>query len=109
MKLIDGIFKYNETVTVDKDGNLYKRKVHYLDGELFINIDGERITEKELDVKPKWDAGAYNQAYHKEHTDRFSIAAPKGTKDIWKAAAAERGLSLNAFVIECVNKEIGNE
>lgn len=106
MKLIDGLFKYGETVAIDVDGKLIKRKVHYADGELFVDVNGERITDKNLAGIKKYDAYAYNQEYHRQHTDRISIAAPKGTKDKWKAVAGDLGMSMNAFIIYCVEKEI---
>lgn len=106
MKLIDGLFKYGETVAIDIDGKLIKRKVHYADGELFVDVNGERITDKNLDGVPKFDKAAYDAEYGRKHLDRFSIAAPKGTKDTWKAVAGDLGMSMNAFIIYCVEKEI---
>lgn len=106
MKLIDGIFKYGETVAIDVDGKLIKRKVHYADGELYVDYNGERITESDLSGLYKLNKYAYDQAYIKKHIDKISVAAPKGTKDIWKAAAGDHGMSMNAFIIYCVEKEI---
>ena len=106
MKLIDGIFKYNETVAIDVDGRLVKRKVHYADGELFVDIDGKRVKEKDLSGIKKWDKSAYDQEYLRKYRDRITVTAMKGTKERWKATAADLGMSMNAFIIYCVEKEI---
>lgn len=44
IKLIEGKFAYDETVTLEVDGKLVKRKVHYgtLDG-LYVVVKGEKI------------------------------------------------------------------
>lgn len=106
MKLVDGLFKYNETVAIDVDGALVKRKVHYADGELYVDVNGKRITEKELGGVKKFDQSAYIMGWMKENKDKISVAAPKGTKDKWKAVAKDLGMSMNAFIIYCVEKEI---
>lgn len=110
MKLIDGLFKYGETVAIDVDGKLIKRKVRYSDGELYIDIDGERMREKDLDGVKKFDQNTYTMEWIKEKKDKISVLAPKGTKDKWKTYAADRGMSMNAFIIDSVEKEIkGND
>ena len=106
MKLIDGLFKYGETVAIDVDGKLIKRKVHYADGELFIDVNGERITDKNLDGIPKFDKVAYDADYQRKNNERVSLLLKKGTKDTWKAVAGDLGMSMNAFIIYCVEKEI---
>ena len=37
------------------------------------------------------------------------IRAPKGTKERWKAAATDRGKSLNQFIVDAVEAEIQAE
>lgn len=106
MKLIDGVFKYGETVAVEIDGNLMRRKVHYADGELYINIDGRKVYEKDLTGQQKFDSSAYMIEYIRQKRDKISVLAPKGTKDSWKKYAADLGMSMNAFIIYCVEKEI---
>ena len=106
MKLIDGIFKYGETVAIDMDGRLIKRKVHYADGELFIDVKGQRIKENDLSGIKRFDQDAYVADYHRKNNERVSLLLKKGTKDIWKAAAGDHGMSMNAFIIHCVEKEI---
>lgn len=39
--------------------------------------------------------------------DEIKVRAPKGTKDRWKAAAADAGVSLQRFVIDAVNAAAG--
>lgn len=45
--------------------------------------------------------------YLKEKTDSIQIRTPKGTKERWRTAAAERGKSLNQFIVDTMNAEIG--
>ena len=44
--------------------------------------------------------------YLKEKTDSIQIRTPKGTKERWKAAATDRGKSLNQFIIDTMESEI---
>ena len=44
--------------------------------------------------------------YLREKTDSIQIRTQKGTKDRWKNAAAERGKSLNHFIVETMENEI---
>lgn len=107
MKLIDGVFKYGQTVAIDVDGKLVKRKVHYgiLDG-LYITIDGEKYGESDLSGIKKFDQDAYVADYQRKNNERVSLLLKKGTKDRWKAAADDRGKSMNKFIIDSVEKEI---
>lgn len=106
MKLIDGLFKYGETVAIDVDGRLVKRKVHYADGELFVDIDGKRVKEGDLSGVRKFDQVAYVADYQRKNNERISLLLKKGTKDAWKQYAADLNMSMNAFIIYCVEKEI---
>lgn len=56
-----------------------------------------KYTESVKQSNRKWDAA---------NLDRLSVAAPKGTKDRWKAAAEARGQSLNQFIVEAVEADI---
>lgn len=38
--------------------------------------------------------------------DRLNLTVPKGKKDEYKAAATAEGKSLNAFIVECVERRI---
>lgn len=106
MKLIDGLFKYGETVVIDVDGKRIKRKVHFANGELFVEIGGKRIKENEVPGKRKWDEKAYRLEYMRKNRDQISVVAQKGTKIKWKTYASNLNMSMNAFIIYCVEKEI---
>ena len=56
--------------------------------------------------KDKSNELAYINQYQKEHYDRITIMAEKGKKKEYRMAAELKGLSLSAFVQECVEKEI---
>ncbi len=58
---------------------------------------GEKYTEAQKRASIK---------YLSEKTDSIQIRTPKGTKDRWKHAAADRGKSLNLFIVETMEKEI---
>lgn len=45
--------------------------------------------------------------YLKEKTDSIQIRTPRGTKERWKENAAQRGKSLNQFIVDTMEKEIG--
>jgi predicted HicB family RNase H-like nuclease len=47
--------------------------------------------------------------YLREKTDSIQIRTPKGTKDRWKAAAEEQGISLQQFIIQAVEAAIDKE
>ena len=54
-----------------------------------------------------------NRAYVKKHIqeklDEVKIRPPKGTKERWKAAAADAGTSLQKFIIDAVEAAIAAE
>ena len=45
---------------------------------------------------------AVKNRYNNKAYDRIALSVPKGTKDAWKDRAAALGLSLNAYIRECV-------
>lgn len=51
----------------------------------------------------------YDQEYIKKYRDKITILAEKGSKEKWREFAAGRDQSMNAFIIECVEKEIFGE
>ena len=106
MKLIDGIFKYGNEVAIDVDGRLVKRKVHYADGELFVDIDGKRIKESDVSGKPVFDQIAYVTEYNRTKRDRITTSVPKEQGKKWREYASNLNMSMNAFIIYCVEKEI---
>lgn len=48
----------------------------------------------------------YINAYQKEKYDRITVMAEKGKKAEYQAAAKLKGLSLSAFVMQCVDEKI---
>ncbi len=105
MKLIDGSFKYGETVAIDVDGKLHTCKVSFdLESGEYVTINGKKIYAR--DVKKTKNQTESTLKYIRNNRDKISVLAPKGTKDIWKQYAADLGMSMNAFVIYCVEKEI---
>lgn len=44
------------------------------------------------------------QKYIKTHYDTIVLRIPKGKKEEYKAAAIKRGMSLNAFIINAIEK-----
>ena len=47
--------------------------------------------------------------YMSEKTDDIRLRDPKGLKDKYKSEAEKRGISMTQFIINCVEKEIGNK
>lgn len=52
------------------------------------------MTKTSAKVKNRYNAKAY---------DRIALCVPKGTKAKWQERAAALGLSLNAYIRECVH------
>lgn len=44
--------------------------------------------------------------YIANNYDRLNLTVPKGKKDEYRAAAEAEGKSLNAFIVECVERRI---
>ena len=59
-----------------------------------------KYTEAQKKSAKKWDAA---------NLDRISIAAPKGTKDRWKAVAVAQDKSLNQLIVEAVDNQISQD
>lgn len=51
----------------------------------------------------------YKNDYNRQNYDQIALMIPKGMKELWKAEAKEKGLSLNAYIIECVKIRQLNE
>ena len=47
--------------------------------------------------------------YLREKTDSIQIRTPKGTIERWRAAAESHGKSLNQFIVDTIETEIGNK
>lgn len=59
-----------------------------------------KYTEAQKMSAKKWDAA---------NLDRISVAAPKGTKERWKAAAVALDKSLNQLIVEAVDHQISQD
>ena len=46
----------------------------------------------------------YRNEYNRQKYDRIGLMIPKGQGDVWKAEAKQRGMSLNAFVMQAVTE-----
>lgn len=104
MKLESGRFKAGEKVVVSAHGRKYTRRVRDDQGKPYVIVNGEHVGEDGISNNRKCTFD--NNAYKREQYDRIGILTPKGTKDIWKSIASDLGMSLNAFIIYCVEKEI---
>lgn len=60
----------------------------------------QKYTEARKAGNRKWDAA---------NLDRISVAAPKGTKERWKAAATAQSKSLNQLIVESVDNQIAQD
>lgn len=49
---------------------------------------------------------AYKNKYQAEKYDRIIVQVKKGEKEKIKAYAESRGMSLNAFIVEAIEKEL---
>lgn len=50
-----------------------------------------------------------NDKYMTEKIDSLSIYVPKGKKELIKAAAKNKGQSMNQFVVDAINAALDNE
>ena len=50
-----------------------------------------------------------NRAWDQKNLDRISIAAPKGTRDVLKIAAAAAGQSVNQYIIDAIGARISGQ
>lgn len=108
MRLESGRFRSGEKVVVSIHGKKYSRTVREEGGKPYILIEGEKAFEDAIsnNRKGSFDKNAYINEYKRTHKDLFSLSAPKGTKAIWQQYATDLGMSMNAFIIYCVEKEI---
>jgi len=56
--------------------------------------------------KEKFNATKYKNDFAKEKYDKFLICVPKGRKTIIQEFAKTQGKSLNAYVVELINKSM---
>lgn len=60
----------------------------------------------ELTAEERKKFNRINTEYKKAKYDSTTFLLPKGTREVWKNEAEDRGLSLSKFIQYCVNKEI---
>lgn len=46
----------------------------------------------------------YNNKYNKENYDRTTLMTRKGIKQEWQKAAKEKGISLNQYLLNAIEK-----
>lgn len=47
----------------------------------------------------------YKNKFNDEHYDRIYLAVPKGMKEVFKRLASDKGMSLNAYIIDLVRQD----
>ena len=47
----------------------------------------------------------YKNKFNEEHYDRIHLAVPKGMKEVFKTLASEKGMSLNAYIIDLMHQD----
>ena len=47
----------------------------------------------------------YKKDFYNEHYERIHLAVPKGMKDIIKALASDKGMSVNSYIQDLVRKD----
>lgn len=57
----------------------------------------------------KKEAFRYINEYQKEKYDRITVMAEKGKKAKYQEAAKKAGMSLSAFIAQCVDEKINEE
>lgn len=111
MRLEEGRFQIGKTVVVSVHGKKYKRKVRGEDGKPYIIVNGEKVFEDGISNNRggTFDKATYDLEYVKANRSRFTVKLPKSQGTTWKRYAADLGMSMNAFIIYCVEKEIHGE
>lgn len=55
---------------------------------------------------PKSNKSKYIAKYEQDHYDKILVRIPKGSREVWKRFAGFEGISLNQFIVKCVNVAI---
>ena len=66
----------------------------------------KRGDNKSMGYKDKKVAQEYINGYIREKYDRILVLFPSGRKEILKRVAAERGLSVNAFINSAIDEKL---
>lgn len=57
-------------------------------------------------MEQKFNATKYKNDFQKENYDRIIVNVDKGKKEIIKQYAKSKGLSLNSYIVNLVNKDM---
>lgn len=57
---------------------------------------------KDINKKEKFDANVYISNYTKEHYDKITIIAPKGTKQSVMKSAKDNGMSASKYILGAI-------
>lgn len=60
-----------------------------------------------MEKKP-FDKIAYNNSFIASAYDRINLTVPKGQKDIIKAHAESKGMSVNKYINDLIEKDMRN-
>jgi len=57
---------------------------------------------EDINKKEKFDANVYISNYTKEHYDKITIIAPKGTKESVMKSAKDSGMSASKYILGAI-------
>ena len=57
-------------------------------------------------AKTKYETNKASAQRYRKKTETMQLVVPKGERDIWKAYAAQKGKSLNAFITDLVHDDM---
>lgn len=57
---------------------------------------------EDINKKEKFDANVYISNYTKEHYDKITIIAPKGTKESVMKSAKDSGMSTSKYILGAI-------
>lgn len=57
---------------------------------------------EDINKKEKFDANVYISNYTKEHYDKITIIAPKGTKESVMKSAKDNGMSASKYILGAI-------
>lgn len=56
--------------------------------------------------KPAFNQNAYIEDYKREHYERLALLLPKGMKEKIKSRAARKGLSMNGYIMNLIERDM---
>ena len=54
----------------------------------------------------KFDQKKYINEYNSQHYDKVALRLPKGQREIVKAYASEKGMSLNSYLVALIKEDM---